>query len=77
MARSRKKATPSRRGGSGDSAAPARSARTPRATVDVVEEESGLGLEEGIVFFTTILLIVAFIMIDKARGAYGEGLFFS
>ena len=75
MARSRKKATPSRRG-SGDSA-PARSARTPRATVDVVEEESGLGLEEGIVFFTTILLIVAFIMIDKARGAYGEGLFFS
>ena len=76
MARSRKKATPPRRAGSGESEAPARAGRAPRATVDVVEEEKGIGLEEAIVFFTTILLIVAFIMIDQARGAYGEGMFF-
>ncbi|HPF14796.1 MAG: hypothetical protein H6830_11445 [Planctomycetes bacterium] len=74
MAQTRKKASSARRTGAAET--PKASARAPRASVDVVEEEKGFGLEEGIVFFTTILLIVAFFMIDRARGSYGEGMFF-
>ncbi|MBL4771549.1 MAG: hypothetical protein JKY61_10505 [Planctomycetes bacterium] len=74
MARTRKKAEPRRSGGG--SSKGASKARTPRATVDVVEEESGFGLEEGIVFFTTILVVAAFLFLDMARAGYGEGMFF-
>ncbi|MCP5022753.1 MAG: hypothetical protein GY930_13390 [bacterium] len=74
MARTRKKPAPRR--SSGESSKGAAKARTPRASVDVVEEESGFGLEEGIVFFTTVLIIVAFLFLDKGLGAYGEGMFF-
>ncbi|MDF1839354.1 MAG: hypothetical protein P1V35_15915 [Planctomycetota bacterium] len=73
MARTRKKPAPRRSGGGAkESSKP----RTPRATVDVVEEESGFGLEEGIVFFTTILVVAAFLFLDQARAGYGEGMFF-
>ncbi len=76
MARSRKKAAaPARRSGGAEPAA--KPARAPRASVDIVEEEKGFGLEEGIVYFTTVLLIVAFFMLDKARGSIGEAMFFN
>ncbi len=74
MARTRKKPAPRRSGGAAKQQAP--KARTPRASVDVVEEESGFGLEEGIVFFTTILVVAAFLFLDQARAGYGEGMFF-
>ena len=73
MARTRKKPAPRRSGGGAKEGS---KARTPRASVDVVEEESGFGLEEGIVFFTTILVIAAFLFLDQARAGYGEGMFF-
>ncbi|MFT4647231.1 MAG: hypothetical protein ACI87O_003009 [Planctomycetota bacterium] len=74
MARTRKKPAPRRSGGG--SSQDTSKARTPRASVDVVEEEAGFGLEEGIVFFTTILVIAAFLFLDKARAGYSEGMFF-
>ncbi len=74
MARTRKKPAPRKSGGDGSKGAS--KARTPRASVDVVEEESGFGLEEGIVFITTVLIIAAFLFLDKGLGGYGEGMFF-
>jgi hypothetical protein len=75
MARSRKKS-----GGLGASRAPRSQSRkkpTPIAVeVEVVEEEKGLGMEDAVIIVTTIILLVAFLMIDKDRGKYGEGLFF-
>ena len=72
MAQSRKKGAS---GGRASARSSSRKAR-PSAEVEVVEEETGYGFEEGVIFVTTLLLIVAFVMVDKARGAYGEGLFF-
>ncbi|MEZ5975226.1 MAG: hypothetical protein R3E96_10405 [Planctomycetota bacterium] len=76
MAKARKKAAsaPARRPAAGDSSA--KSSRAPRAAVDVVEEEKGLGLEDALVYFTFIVLIVAFPFLDHMRGSYGQGLFF-
>ena len=65
--------------------APARAERTartkskkaaPAQEVEVVEEEAGLGMEDGIIILTAIVLLVAFFFVDYSRGAYQEGLFF-
>ena len=53
----------------------ARSKKPASADVEVVEEEDDGDIESGIAIVTTIVLIVAFFMIDKMRGMYGEGLF--
>ncbi len=52
--------------------------RKPAATaeVEVVEEEDGGNIDTGIVMFTTLMLVAAFLMVDKLRGLYDEGLFF-
>lgn len=71
MARARKQAS----GGSRQSTR-STSRKTRTAEVEVVEEDEGFGFEEGIIFITTVVLVVAFLLIDKARGAYGEGMFF-
>ena len=72
MARSRRKA-------------PARAERTTRSKakkptpaqeVEVVEDEAGLGMEDGIIILTAVVLVVAFFFMDYSRGAYQEGLFF-
>ena len=47
-----------------------------RASVEVVEEEAGLGIAEGVILATSVVLLAAFLMLDKARGGYGEGMFF-
>lgn len=49
----------------------------PAAEVEVVEESGGLTIDDGIPIMTTILLIVAFVLVDYALGTqYGEGMFF-
>ena len=46
-------------------------------TVEVLEEEKGMGVGDGMVLATTILLVAACLMTDYLLGAhYGEGLFF-
>lgn len=72
MAKARKQAASS---GRATARSTSRKAR-PSAEVEVVEEEAGYGFEEGIIFITTVVLVVAFVLVDKARGVYGEGLFF-
>ena len=69
MARSK-----SRSGGGGGGR---RAARAESVEVEVVEEESGIGFEAGVAIVTTIVLLVAFLMVDYDRGKnYGEGLMF-
>lgn len=47
------------------------------ATVEIVEEEKGLGIDDGIIILTTIALLAAFLMLDYHRGKhYGEGMLF-
>jgi hypothetical protein len=54
-----------------------RSARAESVEVEVVEEESGIGFEAGVAIVTTLVLLVAFLMVDYDRGKnYGEGLMF-
>lgn len=71
MARSKGRSGGGRRNSGGG-----RAAAEP-VEVEVVEEESGLGFEAGVAIVTTIILLVAFLMVDYDRGAnYGEGLLF-
>lgn len=76
MAKSKGRSGGSRRGSS-KTAAPARKAEAVIDDIEVVEEEGGLGIDDGIVFMTTLLLLVGFLMVDYNRGkTYGEGMFF-
>ncbi|TAJ13461.1 MAG: hypothetical protein EPO68_13190 [Planctomycetota bacterium] len=45
-------------------------------TVAVQPEGEGLGFFAGMAIATSVLLLLAFVMIDKYRGGYGEGIFF-
>ena len=82
MAQSRKKgaaapARPATRSESKKPAAKAPRAAAPAASVEIVEEEKGLGIDDGILGLTTIVLLAAFLMLDYHRGKnYGEGMFF-
>jgi hypothetical protein len=40
-------------------------------------EGEGLGFFAGMAIATSVLLVLAFLMIDKFRGGYGEGIFFN
>jgi len=79
MARSRSRSGGGRKGGA-DSRAPkakSRKAAAPAAEVEVVEESSGMTIDDGIPIITTLLLLVAILMTDYVLGThYGEGLFF-
>lgn len=82
MARARKTSGSRRSGGGGSSAratkSTSRKSKAPAAAdVEVVEEAGGLGIEDGVVLGTFLALLIAFVLIDKARGSYGEGLFFT
>ncbi|MCB9916146.1 MAG: hypothetical protein H6828_13545 [Planctomycetes bacterium] len=49
----------------------------PVAEVEVVEEESGMGIDDAIPIVTGLLLIVAFFLVDYVLGNhYADGLFF-
>ena len=81
MAQSRKKAVAAtaRPAARSESKKPGKAA--PRAaavaTVEIVEEEPGLGIDDGIIMMTTIVLLAAFLMLDYHRGKhYGEGMLF-
>ncbi len=71
MARARKQSS-----GGSRSTTRSTSRKTRTAEVEVVEEDEGFGFEEGIIFITTVVLVITFLLIDKSRGAYGEGMFF-
>ncbi len=74
MARARKKAASTR----GATRSQSRKAPAPAvAEVEVVEEEGGLGLEEGIIVITTVALVAAIALIESNLvGMYGKGVFF-
>ena len=78
MAQSRKRAggaAPSRTATRSESKKPA--ARAAAASVEIVEEEKGMGIDDGIILLTTIALLTAFLMLDFHRGKhYGEGMLF-
>lgn len=76
MARSKGRSGGGRRSAGGGSSR--RAAAEPVADeIEVVEEDGGMGIEDGIVAVTTILLLSAFLFIDYARGTYhGAGLLF-
>jgi len=79
MARSRKKASSSRRsGGQRSTKATSRKQAAPaEAEVEVVEESKGLGMEDGIAIVTAVMLLAAFLLTDHYRGTrYGEGMLF-
>ncbi len=47
------------------------------AEVEVVEEEKGLGLEDGMVIMTTLALVAAILMVDyQLADQFGKGTFF-
>ena len=74
MARSRQKGAASARSSS------SKAAKKPRkaATVEVVEENDGAGLDAAIAIFTLILLVAGFLMLDYQLGSkYGEGALFA
>ena len=69
MAKKRAKASKS-----GRSAKSARSARP--VEVEVVEESAGMGWEGGVAIVTTLILLVAWLLVDKQLGIYDSGVFF-
>ena len=82
MARSRSRGSSSRsgsnRGGSKREAKSEKSAAPAVAEVEVVEEGKGMGIDDGMVIMTTVLLIAAFFLVDYVLGtdyAKGTGLF--
>ena len=51
--------------------------RKPAATeVEVVEEADDGNMDSGMAIMTTLVLVAAFLMVDKLRGMYDEGMFF-
>lgn len=67
MARSRKKpaaASGGRRGAAAPQRSTSRKAAASVAAVEVVEEEKGMGLDEGIVLATTLALIAAIVLVE-------------
>lgn len=80
MAKSKKKAAPPAARGGGRAPARSQSRKAaPKAAVaeiEVVEEEKGMGLEDGIVLFTTIALVAAIVLVEIAlQKFYGAGAF--
>jgi len=65
-----------RSGASNPRAAHTKSRKPASAEVEVLEEEGQGDIETGIIITTTIVLLVAFLMVDHLRGAFGGGLFF-
>jgi hypothetical protein len=67
----------------GAKAAPERAARSRKAPeaeaeIEVVEEEAGLGIDEGIIIVSTLCILAAIVITDYALGTYyGGGWFFS
>lgn len=54
-----------------------KAAPAPVVEVEVVEEERGLGIDEGLIILTTLCFLAAILVTDYALGThYGEGLFF-
>lgn len=79
MARSRARSSGSRHRGASTKREPkARSKRAAvvEAEVEVVEEGKGLGIDEGVILVTTILLLAAILVTDHILGGYAAGLFF-
>jgi hypothetical protein len=71
MAKSRSRAS------SRKPASQSRKSTDQAAEIEVVEEEGGLGIEDGVVLGTTLLLVVAILLIDRNLGVnFGQGMFF-
>lgn len=61
-----------------DSRVRSRQGEEAKSTVVVVEEQRGLGFADALILGTTVLLIAAFVMMDKVLGVhFGGGMFFA
>jgi hypothetical protein len=77
MARSRSRSGGGAKKKGADRQAKSRKAAAPVAEVEVVEEEGGMSIDDGIPIITGLLLLVAFVLVDYVLGVhYGEGMFF-
>ena len=65
----------SQRGG-GRKATSKSASRAPAADVEIVEESAGGGWETGVAIVTTIVLVIAILLVDAERGSLGTGTFF-
>ena len=81
MARSKGRSGGNRRSGGAPAspkAAPRKAASAPIADeIEVVEEEGGMGIDDGLAIFAAILMLVSLLIVDYSRGKnYGEGFLF-
>lgn len=56
--------------------AAAKSKRASSSDVEVVEEAPGLGTDAGIAVMTSVVLVIALVLLDMMQGKNGDGLFF-
>lgn len=78
MARSQRKAAGSRGAGARSSTKSKSKKKAPvAAEVEVVEEEGGMGIDDGIAITTTVILLAAILMVDYLMASYfGTGTLF-
>jgi len=68
----------SKRGGKASKSRKSKKAEVSVEEVEVVEESKSLGIDDGMVIVTTLLLIAAFVFTDYLLGAdYAKGWFFA
>ena len=68
----------SKRGGKPSKSRKSKKAAVAVDEVEVVEESKSLGIDDGMVIVTTLVLIAAFVFTDYLLGVdYGEGWFFA
>lgn len=76
MARSRSRGGASRPRGQRSQSLKSSSTTRAAQPVEVVEEGKGLGIDDGIVIMSAVLLLIAWLLVDYDKGRYGAGLFF-
>jgi hypothetical protein len=64
------------RGGRGQPARAAAKSKKAAADVEVTEEAPGIGIEAGVAILTALVLVGAFLLVDKMQGMNGNGIFF-
>ena len=74
MARSQRKAGGSRSGGGASrGSTKSKSKKAAAVEVEVVEEEGGMGIDDGIAIMTTLVLIAAILLVDYWQSVFADG----
>jgi hypothetical protein len=56
--------------------AAAKSKKPASSSVEVVEESPGIGTEAGMAIMTSVVLLIALVLVDMMQGKNGDGIFF-